>query len=183
MTRWFFLFLLAITLVLSFRLFTFSSAPIVATSCEEVSITSKLSGIWNLNRIDNFSGFSPYLKSENIKDYSLIINSTFPFLLSNSQILIVTICGEEMSISYNYFRNWQQYSFSLLENKKFKTNIDAHEGSAIYQNDFLTMEIDSKNIDFKQEIYLDGGELIREIEFFNSSTGKIKFIYRKSDQT
>ena len=51
------------------------------------------------------------------------------------------------------------------------------------QNDFLTMEIDSKNIDFKQEIYLDGGELIREIEFFNSSTGKIKFIYRKSDQT
>jgi hypothetical protein len=88
-----------------------------------------------------------------------------------------------MSISYNYFRNWQQYSFSLLENKKFKTNIEAHEGSAIYLNDSLTMEIDSKNIDFKQEIYLDGGELIREIEFFNSSTGKIKFIYRKSDQT
>ena len=83
MTRWFFLFLLAITLVLSFRLFTFSSAPIVATSCEEVSITSKLSGIWDLNRIDNFSGFSPYLKSEDTEDYSLIINSTFPFLISN----------------------------------------------------------------------------------------------------
>ena len=119
MTRWFFLFLLAIILVLSFRLFTFSSAPIVQTSCEEVSIASKLSGVWNLNRIDNFSGFSPYLKRENTEDYSLIINSTFPFLLSNSQILIVNICGEEMSISYNYFRNWQQYSFSLLENKKF----------------------------------------------------------------
>ena len=43
------------------------------------------------------------------------------------------------------------------------------------------MNISTKNIDFKQKLYLDGGELIREIEFQGSSSGKIKFIYRKND--
>ena len=43
------------------------------------------------------------------------------------------------------------------------------------------MKINAKNIDFKQDLYLDGGELIREIEFQDSSFGKIKFIYRKND--
>ena len=118
MTRWFFLFLLATSLVISFRVLTFSPAPIVSSACEEVSIESKLPGIWNLNRVNNFSGFKPYLINEDLENYSSLINFIFPFLLSNSQILIIDICGEEMSLSYNYFRNWRQFLISLVDEKK-----------------------------------------------------------------
>ena len=49
MTRWFFLFILALTLIISFRVVTFSSAPINTVACDSVSIESDLSGIWDLN--------------------------------------------------------------------------------------------------------------------------------------
>ena len=86
-----------------------------------------------------------------------------------------------MSLSYNYFRNWRQFIISLLDEKKIKSNTNITSGSAIYNQNKLNLKINSKNIDFQQEIYLDGGELIREIEFANSSTGKVKFIYRKNE--
>ena len=181
MTRWFFLFLLATSLVISFRVLTFSPAPLVSSACEEVSIESKLPGIWNLNRVNNFSGFKPYLINEDLENYSSLINFIFPFLLSNSQILIIDICGEEMSLSYNYFRNWRQFLISLVDEKKIKSNTNITSSLATYNQNKLNLKINSKNIDFKQEIYLDGGELIREIEFLNSSTGKVKFIYRKNE--
>ena len=88
MTRWFFLFFLALTLIISFRVVTFSSAPINADACDSVSIESDLSGIWDLNRIDNFSGFKPYLIRAGLENFSFLINSFMPFLLSNSQLLI-----------------------------------------------------------------------------------------------
>ena len=69
MTRWFFLFFLALTLIISFRVITFSSAPIRAVACDSVSIESDLSGIWDLNRIDNFSGFEPYLTRTGLENY------------------------------------------------------------------------------------------------------------------
>ena len=181
MTRWLFLFFFALILIISFRLVTFSSAPINTVACDSVSIESDLSGIWDLNRIDNFSGFKPYLIRSGLENYSFLINSFMPFLLSNSQLLIIDICEEEMTLSYNYFRQWHLYAIPLLGNKKIKSNIEDQDIAAVYGQDSLEMNISTKNIDFKQELYLDGGELIREIEIQGSSSGKIKFIYRKND--
>ena len=181
MTRWFFLFFLALILIISFRLVTFSSAPINTVACNSVSIESDLSGIWDLNRIDNFSGFKPYLIRVELENYSFLINFLMPFFLSNSQILIVDICKEEMLLSYNYFREWRQYTIPLLSNKKIRSNKEGQDVIAVYGQDSLEMNISTKNIDFIQELYLDGGELMREIEFQDSSSGKTKFIYRKND--
>ena len=181
MTRWFFLFFLALTLIISFRIVTFSSAPINGIACDSVSIESDLSGIWDLNRIDNFSGVKPYLISADLENYSFLINSSIPFLLSNSQLLIIDICEEKMSLSYNYFREWHQYSIPLLGNEKIRSNIEDQNITAFYDQNLLEMKINAKNIDFEQDLYLDGGELIREIEFQGSSFGNIKFIYRKND--
>ena len=181
MTRWFFLFFLALTLIISFRVITFSSAPIRAVACDSVSIESDLSGIWDLNRIDNFSGFKPYLIKTGLENYTFLINSFMPFLLSNSQLLIIDTCEEEMSLSYNYFRKWHQYIIPLLGNEKINSNLEDQDGTAVYDQDLLAMKINAKNIDFNQDLYLDGGELIREIEFQDSSSGKIKFIYRRDD--
>ena len=181
MTRWFFLIFLALTLFISFRVVTFSSAPINAVACDSVSIESDLSGIWDLNRIDNFSGFKPYLIRTSLENYSFLINSFMPFFLSKSQLLIIDICEEEITLSYNYFRKWHQYAIPLLDNEKIKSNIEDQDISAVYDQDLLEMKINAKNIDFKQDLYLDGGELIREIEFQGSSFGNIKFIYRKND--
>ena len=181
MTRWFFLFFLALTLIISFRVVTFSSAPLKAVACDSVSIESDLSGIWDLNRIDNFSGFKPYLIRADLENYSFLINSFMPLLLSNSQFLIIGTCKEEMSLSYNYFREWHQYAIPLLGNEKIKSNIEDQDITAVYDQDLLEMKINAKNIDFKQDLYLDGGELMREIEFQGSSFGNIKFIYRKND--
>ena len=86
-----------------------------------------------------------------------------------------------MSLSYNYFRNWRQFLISLVDEKKIKSNTNITSSLATYNQNKLNLKINSKNIDFKQEIYIDGGELIREIEFLNSSTGKVKFIYRKNE--
>ena len=86
-----------------------------------------------------------------------------------------------MSLSYNYFRNWQQFIISLINEKEIKSNLNIISSSRFYNSDSLNLKIKLKDIDFEQEIYLDGGELIREIEFLNSSTGKVKFIYRKNE--
>ncbi len=181
MTRWFFLFFLALTLIISFRVVTFSSAPIRSVACDSVSIESDLSGIWDLNRIDNFSGFKPYLTRTGLENYTFLINFFMPLFLSNSQLLIIDTCEEEMSLSYNYFRQWHQYAIPLLGNGKIRSNIEDQDISTVYDKDLLEMKINAKNIDFKQDLYLDGGELIREIEFQGSSFGNIKFIYRKND--
>ena len=165
MTRWFFLFFLALTLIISFRVITFSSAPIRAVACDSVSIESDLSGIWDLNRIDNFSGFKPYLTRTGLENYSFLINFFMPLFLSNSQLLIIDTCEEEMSLSHNYFSQWHQYATPLLGNTKIRSNIEDQDISAVYDQDLLEMKINAKNIDIKQDLYLDGGELIREIEF------------------
>ena len=75
MTRWFFLFFLALTLIISYRVVTFSSAPIKTVACDSVSIESDLSGIWVLNRIDNFSGFKPFLIKTGLENYTFLILS------------------------------------------------------------------------------------------------------------
>ena len=85
MTRWFFLFFLALTLIISFRVITFSSAPINVDACDSVSIESDLSGIWDLNRIEKFSGFKPYLIKADLENYSFLIK-TFSKLNEKSTV-------------------------------------------------------------------------------------------------
>ena len=141
MTRWFFLFFLALILIISFRLVTFSSAPINTVACNSVSIESDLSGIWDLNRIENFSGFKPYLIKADLENYSFLINSLMPFFLSNSQILIVDICEEKMLLSYNYFREWRQYAIPLLSNEKIRSNDEGQDVTAVYGQNLLEMNL------------------------------------------
>ncbi len=181
MTRWFFLFLLALTLVISFRLFTFSPFPNLSKNCDKTSIESNMSGIWNLNRVDNFSGIEPYLNAKDLNSYSFFIYYLVPSILSNSQILSIDFCGDEVTVTYNVFRNWRQYNFSTIQNQAFKSNSSDLSGIASFQPKIISIEINSKDIDFTEELYLDGGELIRETEFSNSKTGKIRYFYRKND--
>ena len=63
----------------------------------------------------------------------------------------------------------------------FKSNSSDLSGTASFQTETISIEINTKDIDFTEELYLDGGELIRETEFSNSKTGKIKYFYRKND--
>ena len=181
MTRWFFLFLLALTLVISFRLLTFSPFPNLSKNCDKTSIESNMSGVWNLNRMDNFSGIEPYLIAKDLNSYSFFIYYLVPSFLSNSQILSIDFCGDEVTVTYNVLRNWRQYKFSIIQNQAFKSNFSDLSGTASFQPETISIEINAKDIDFTEELYLDGGELIRETEFSNSKTGKIKYFYRKND--
>ena len=88
MSKWFFLSLLAIVLILSLRFLTFSHLPLEGRDkCDSNTISSNLSGMWDLNRIDNFSGLKIFLENENTSQYSFILNRLVPELLSRSQIL------------------------------------------------------------------------------------------------
>ncbi len=180
MTKWFFFLFFSLFLIISFRLLTFSPIPQTSLSCNELSVDSKLSGLWNLNRIDNFSGFEPLLIERGIEKYSFLINTFYPFLLESSQVLNIDICGDEISLFFNNLRIWNNYSFTIIDGQ-IKSNISDLVGTGSYLPNKIFIKINSINLDFNEEIYLDGGELVREINFLNSSTGKIKFIYRKND--
>ena len=181
MTKWFFLSLCALTLVISFRLLTFCHVANLPKNCDKTAIESNMSGVWNLNRIDNFSGIEPYLNAKDLNNYSFFIYYLIPSFLSNSQILSIDFCGDEVTVTYNVFRNWRQYNFSIIQNQAFKSNSSDLSGTASFQTETISIEINTKDIDFTEELYLDGGELIRETEFLDSKTGKIKYFYRKND--
>ena len=181
MSKWFFLSLLAIVLILSLRFLTFSHLPLEGRdNCDSNTISSNLSGIWDLNRIDNFSGLKIFLENENTSQYSFILNRLLPELLSRSQILRINFCNDEITISYNIFRKWIQYNFSFLNNLNIKSsNIDYITGQAKFNSDRIEGRFNVQGVDIEQEIYLDGGELIRSVNIKNRDTGKIKFYYRK----
>ena len=156
MTKLSFIFLLAITSILVFRLLTFAPIPI-ADDCE-------LKEIWNLNRVDNFSGLMDGLDFYDEKPLAkFLAKNSYPFLLSNSQILVSIECNvSERNIIWNYFRNWYGEELDL---------------NALPIS-FLVKRFNG-SVDIEQKIYKDGGELIREINVLEKDTGKIKFYYRK----
>ena len=152
MTKLSFIFLLAIVSILVFRLLTFAPIPI-ADDCE-------LKEVWNLNRIDNFSGLIDGLDFYDEKPLiKFFAGNFYPLLLSNSQILVA-----ERNIIWNFFRNWYGEKFDL---------------NALPVS-FLVQRFNG-SVDIEQKIYKDGGELIREINVLEKDTGKIKFYYRKNE--
>ena len=44
-----------------------------------------------------------------------------------------------------------------------------------------TIDLFGDSVDITQEIYEDGGELVREVNVLSANTGKIKFFYREID--
>ena len=158
MTKLSFIFLLAISSILVFRLLTFSPIPI-ADDCE-------LKEVWNLNRVDNFSGLIDGIDVYDEKPLvKFLVKNFYPLLLSNSQILVSIECNvSERNIIWNSFRNW--YGEELDLNSLPKS--------------FLVQRLNG-SVDIEQKIYKDGGELIREINVLEKNTGKIKFYYRKKE--
>ena len=158
MTKLSFIFLSAIASILVIRLLTFAPIPI-ADDCE-------LKEIWNLNRVDNFSGLMDGLDFYDEKPLvKFLAKNSYPFLLSNSQILVSIECNvSERNIIWNYFRNWYGEELDL---------------NALPVS-FLVQRFNG-SVDIEQKIYKDGGELIREINVLEKNTGKIKFYYRKNE--
>ena len=158
MTKLSFIFLSAIASILVFRLLTFAPIPIT-DDC-------KLKEIWNLNRVDNFSGLMDGLDFYDEKPLvKFLAKNSYPFLLSNSQILVSIECNvSERNIIWNYFRNWYGEELDL---------------NALPVS-FLVQRFNG-SVDIEQKIYKDGGELIREINVLEKDTGKIKFYYRKNE--
>ena len=158
MTKLSFIFLLAIVSILVFRLLTFAPIPI-ADDCE-------FKEVWNLNRIDNFSGWIDGIDSYDERPLVKFFARTFyPLLLSNSQILVSIECNDsEKNIIWNFFRNWYGEELDL---------------NALPVS-FLVQRFNG-SVDIEQKIYKDGGELIREINVLEKDTGKIKFYYRKNE--
>lgn len=156
MTRLSLVFFIPLVLILLFRILTFSPVPI-AEGCE-------VKKIWNLNRIENFSGLIDgldYFESKTIR--KILLNFFVPSLLTNSQVLVEIKCNEKNeAMIYNNLRNWKGQEKNLLTGF-FQQNIDLFGNS----------------LDITQEIYEDGGELIREINIPDKNTGKIKFYYRE----
>ncbi len=158
MTRLSLVFFTPLVLILIFRLITFSPMPI-AEGCE-------VNKIWNLNRIENFSGLTDGLDSfESKKLNKFIINFFMPIVLINSQILVDIKCIDQNdAMIYNNLRNWKGQEQNLITGS-FSQNIDLFGNS----------------VDITQEIYEDGGELVREVNIPKNNTGKIKFFYREID--
>ena len=158
MTRLSLVFFTPLVLILIFRLITFSPMPI-AEGCE-------VNKIWNLNRIENFSGLTDGLDSfESKKLNKFIINFFMPIVLINSQILVDIKCIDQKdAMIYNNLRNWKGQEQNLIT-------------GSFSQNIYLF----GNSVDITQEIYEDGGELVREVNIPKNNTGKIKFFYREID--
>ena len=156
MTKLSLVFFIPLVLILIFRVVTFSPVP-VAEGCE-------IKSSWNLNRIENFSGLTDGLKSLETKTLQkTFINILIPFILANSQIMVNLNCldGND-SIIYNNFRSWKGKKQNSI--------------NAFYSE---TIDLFGDSVDITQEIYEDGGELVREVNIPSANTGKIKFFYRE----
>ena len=158
MTKLSFVFFAPLVLILFFRIATFSPVPI-AEGCE-------INRSWNLNRIENFSGLTDGLASLESKTLQkTFLNILIPFFLVNSQILVDLNCSDgNDSIIYNNLRNWTGHKQNSV--------------NAFYSE---TIDLFGDSVDITQEIYEDGGEIVREVNIPSVSTGKIKFFYREID--
>ena len=88
-----------------------------------------------------------------------------PFFLVNSQILVDLNCSDgNDSIIYNNLRTWTGHKQNSV--------------NAFYSE---TIDLFGDSVDITQEIYEDGGEIVREVNIPSVSTGKIKFFYREID--
>ena len=105
MSRWFLIFLTSLLIVLGARYGTYSPLPTaVFSDCETPVAETKLQGLWELDRIDNYEAFHEAL-GENSGFLGFIEVLAYPFVLERSQLYRIEQCGSEYSAYGKLFKN------------------------------------------------------------------------------
>ena len=224
MTRWFLIFITSLLIVLGARYGTYSPLPTaVFSDCETPVAETKLQGLWELDRIDNYEAFHEVL-GENSGFLSFIEILAYPLVLERSQLYRIEQCGSNIALTVNYLRTWlvataeieepdiqleiKDFSSELKEtleetfeevltdvkevlsiepkpeiNKALKFLRKSNNLNLVAELTLLDGEIilygtlNGKN--YKEKIYYDAGEMVREIAFVDSILGSTDFIYRR----
>lgn len=224
MTRWFLIFITSLLIVLGARYGTYSPLPTaVFSDCETPVAETKLQGLWELDRIDNYEAFHEAL-GENSGFLSFIEILAYPLVLERSQLYRIEQCGSNIALTVNYLRTWLVATAEIeepdiqLEIKDFSSELketleetfeevltDVKEALSIEPkpeiNKALKFLRKSNNLNlvaeltlldgeiilygtlngknYKEKIYYDAGEMVREIAFVDSILGSTDFIYRR----
>ena len=224
MSRWFLIFLTSLLIVLGARYGTYSPLPsAVFTDCEAPVTETKLQGLWELDRINNYEAFHEAL-SEDSGFLSYVEVLAYPLVLERSQLYRIEQCGSKIALSVNYLRTWLVATAEIeepdiqVEMKDFTTefketleetfeevltdvkdalsieakpeidkalkflrksnNLNLH-GELTLSDEEITLYGSLNGKNYKEKIYYDAGELVREIAFVDSSLGSTDFIYRR----
>ena len=190
MTKWFFLFLLALIIVLGARFLSYSPLPEdVLVDCVPIEgEIDKLSGLWELNRLDNFEAL--YEKSEMSQNepFKTLANTLIPFVMERSQLYRIELCEYNAALSFNFFNEWYVITAELdkgeLPKKQLKVKDEIKEAfnNALAETrEVLDIEDKSKadkelkilqkpkNSIYSGELSVDGEELIIYGSFNNNS--------------
>ena len=224
MSRWFLIFLTSLLIVLGARYGTYSPLPsAVFSDCETPVTETKLQGLWELDRIDNYEAFHEAL-AEDSGFLSYLEVLAYPFILERSQLYRIEQCGSNIALSVNYLKTWLVATAEIeepdirVEMKDFTTELketleETFEDVLTDVKDALSIEAkpkvnkalkflrkpDNLNLiaeltfsdeeitiygtlngkNYKEKIYYDAGELVREIAFVDSTLGSTDFIYRR----
>ena len=224
MTRWFLIFLTSLLIVLGARYGTYSPLPTaVFSDCETPVAETKLQGLWELDRIDNYEAFHEAL-GESSGFLGFIEILAYPLVLERSQLYRIEQCGSNIALTVNYLRTWLVATAEIeepdiqLEIKDFSSELketleetfeevltDVKEALSIEPkpeiNKALKFLRKSNNLNlvaeltlldgeiilygslngknYKEKIYYDAGEMVREISFVDSILGSTDFIYRR----
>ena len=224
MTRWFLIFITSLLIVLGARYGTYSPFPTaVFSDCETPVAETKLQGLWELDRIDNYEAFHEAL-GENSGFLGFIEILAYPLVLERSQLYRIEQCGSNIALTVNYLRTWLVATAEIeepdiqLEIKDFSSELketleetfeevltDVKEALSIEPkpetNKALKFLRKSNNLNlvaeltlldgeiilygtlngknYKEKIYYDAGEMVREIAFVDSILGSTDFIYRR----
>jgi hypothetical protein len=224
MTRWFLIFITSLLIVLGARYGTYSPLPTaVFSDCETPVAETKLQGLWELDRIDNYEAFHEVL-GENSGFLGFIEILAYPLVLERSQLYRIEQCGSNIALTVNYLRTWLVATAEIeepdiqLEIKDFSSELketleetfeevltDVKEALSIEPkpeiNKALKFLRKSNNLNlvaeltlldgeiilygtlngknYKEKIYYDAGEMVREIAFVDSILGSTDFIYRR----
>jgi len=224
MSRWFLIFLSSLLIVLGARYGTYSPLPsAVFSDCETPVTETKLQGLWELDRIDNYEAFHEALVEDSgFLSYLEVL--AYPFILERSQLYRIEQCGSNIALSVNYLKTWVVATAEIeepdirVEMKDFTTELketleETFEDVLTDVKDALSIEAkpkvnkalkflrksDNLNLiaeltfsdeeitiygtlngkNYKEKIYYDAGELVREIAFVDSTLGSTDFIYRR----
>jgi len=129
MSRWFLIFLSSLLIVLGTRYGTYSPLPTaVFSDCETPVTETKLQGLWELDRIDNYEAFHEALAEDSgLLSYLEVL--AYPFVLERSQLYRIEQCGSNIALSVNYLRTWLVATAEIeesdiqLEMKDFTTEL------------------------------------------------------------
>ncbi len=107
MTRWFFLFLCSLIIVIGGRYATYSPLPMsVFADCQTPVVENKLQGLWELDRINNYEAFHSASNNSGDGLLSGLEVIAYPMILERSQLYRIEQCGDEIALTVNYLRAW-----------------------------------------------------------------------------